>query len=206
MTHLSTPLRGMLLLVLLAGLLLAACGGDDDDEDAGDNAGGMSGHEMTSGDGEAVDSDLAFIDAMIVHHGSAIEMAELAAEHAERDEIRRLADEIIAAQTAEIEQLQAWRDEWFAGEPETDLSAMLDMPGMNMTADDARMLREAESFDDMFIEMMIPHHESAISMASDLQETTERPELQDLAEEIITAQQAEIEQMQDWQEAWSSGS
>jgi uncharacterized protein (DUF305 family) len=200
--HLWTPLRAMLLLALVAGLLFAACGGDDDDDAADDNAGGMSGHEMTDEGGGDVDPDLAFIDAMIVHHSSAIAMAELAGEHAEHDEIRELADEIIAAQSAEIEQLQAWRDDWFADAPKVDLAAMQDMPGMNMTADDEQMLRDADPFDAMFIEMMIPHHESAITMAEDLQASTDRPELQELAEEIITAQQAEIEQMREWQAEW----
>jgi uncharacterized protein (DUF305 family) len=133
-------------------------------------------------------------------------MAELAADLAEHDEIRTLADDIIAAQTAEIEQLRAWRDEWYPDAPETDLSGMMDMPGMNMSEVDMQMLRDADSFDEMFIDMMIPHHQSAIDMAGELQDETERPELQELASEIITAQQAEIEQMNEWRDAWFGAS
>ena len=223
MTYLWTPVRAMLALVLLAGLLVA-CGGDDDDDADGDATptlpatamddqmgnhatatdGAMDGHDM--GDSAEVDPDLLFLDAMIVHHGTALEMSEPAAELAEHEELRQLASDIIAAQRAEIEQMQAWRDEWFPGAPPSDLSGMHDMPGMSMSAEDLDMLREAESFDLMFIDMMIPHHESAVAMASDLQNTTQRPELQDLAAEIIATQQAEIEQMQAWRDAWSSGS
>jgi uncharacterized protein (DUF305 family) len=57
--------------------------------------------------------DLAFIEAMIPHHEGAIEMAEVALENSENEEIRVLAEEIIAAQRAEIEQMEAWREEWY---------------------------------------------------------------------------------------------
>ena len=73
---------------------------------------------------------------------------------------------------------------------------------MSMSDADMEMLREAEDFDEMFIEMMIPHHEAAIAMAEELQKTTERSELEQLTEDIITAQRAEIEQMRQWQAEW----
>jgi uncharacterized protein (DUF305 family) len=200
MTRLWNPLRAALLLSLLAGLLVAACGGDDDDADNDTNT--MTDHSMMTATDADVDPDLAFIDGMIVHHESAVAMAELAADLAEHEEIGMLASDIIAAQTAEIEQLQTWRDEWFPDAPETDLSGMLEMPGMNMSEDDMQMLRDADSFDAMFIDMMIPHHEAAIDMAGELQDETERRELQELASAIITAQQAEIQQMREWRDAW----
>src|SRR5688572_28798666 len=59
--------------------------------------------------------DANFIDSMLEHHQGAIDMAEMALEQAEHEEIRTLAQEIIVAQTSEIEQMQSWRNEWFAG-------------------------------------------------------------------------------------------
>lgn len=57
--------------------------------------------------------DLAFLSMMIPHHASAITMAEAVVEGSPREEVRMLADEIIAAQAAEIGQMQRWREQWF---------------------------------------------------------------------------------------------
>ena len=57
--------------------------------------------------------DRAFIDAMIPHHESAIEMAEVASEETDNSRIRDLTRRIIEAQEGEIEQMTAWREEWY---------------------------------------------------------------------------------------------
>lgn len=56
--------------------------------------------------------DIAFIDAMIPHHESAIEAARAAASRAQRAEIRQLAHEIIEAQQREIGTMRTWRSAW----------------------------------------------------------------------------------------------
>jgi len=163
----------------------------------------MSGDHQMGGSPEAgVDPDLVFIDAMIVHHQSAVMMAEMAQEASEREEIRTLTSEIIEAQETEIEQMGQWRDEWYPDAPESDLSGMMDMPGMDMSDDQMQMMEDAEDFDKMFIDMMVPHHESAIEMAKDLKTTTERPELRELTDAIITSQEGEIAQMEQWRAEW----
>ncbi len=57
--------------------------------------------------------DKAFIDAMIPHHASAIEMARVAYERTSDDEIKELSQNIIDAQAGEIEQMTGWRTEWY---------------------------------------------------------------------------------------------
>jgi uncharacterized protein (DUF305 family) len=57
--------------------------------------------------------DRAFIDAMIPHHQSAIEMARVAEEKSENPQIKHLAGHIISAQRSEIEQMEQWREEWY---------------------------------------------------------------------------------------------
>ena len=59
--------------------------------------------------------DRAFIDAMIPHHESALQMAKEAQTKAQRQEIKGLAGEIIAAQQKEIDQMKAWRAQWYPG-------------------------------------------------------------------------------------------
>ncbi len=63
----------------------------------------------------------------------------------------------------------------------------------------------SEDFDLMFIDMMIPHHESAIVMAKIALIRGDHPEVRDLAQSIITSQQAEIDQMRAWRDAWYPG-
>lgn len=57
--------------------------------------------------------DQAFIDAMILHHQSAIDAAQSALSYSSRDEIRQLAEAIIATQSREIDQLRQWRADWY---------------------------------------------------------------------------------------------
>jgi len=49
---------------------------------------------------------------------------------------------------------------------------------------------------------MIPHHQGAITMAQDALSKSKRPEIKQLAQEIITSQQKEIDQMKQWRQAW----
>lgn len=56
--------------------------------------------------------DKAFINAMIVHHEGAIRMAEQARHKAEHQELKNLAENIINAQTSEIEQMKQWKRDW----------------------------------------------------------------------------------------------
>jgi uncharacterized protein (DUF305 family) len=57
--------------------------------------------------------DKAFIDAMIPHHESAIEMAQVALEESDKPKIKKLAEGIVEAQTREITQMEGWRQQWY---------------------------------------------------------------------------------------------
>jgi len=60
--------------------------------------------------------------------------------------------------------------------------------------------------DEAFIEMMIPHHQGAVAMIGRFLDTTKRPELQQLARNIIRSQEREIAQMESWKRSWGAGS
>ena len=57
--------------------------------------------------------DQAFLSEMIVHHQGAVEMAQLALTNAKHQEIKRLANEIIAAQNTEIAEMKVWQKNWY---------------------------------------------------------------------------------------------
>lgn len=56
--------------------------------------------------------DKAFIEEMIIHHQGAIEMAELTAKNAKHDEIKQLGQDIISAQSKEIDTMKSWQVDW----------------------------------------------------------------------------------------------
>ncbi len=58
--------------------------------------------------------------------------------------------------------------------------------------------------DAAFIEIMIPHHQDAVAMSREIL-GTRRPELQQLARNIIRSQGREIAQMESWKRSWGTG-
>ncbi len=57
-------------------------------------------------------------------------------------------------------------------------------------------------FDTHFIDLMIPHHEGAIAMAKEALSQAQHPELKKMAEDVISSQQKEIEQLKQWRKTW----
>lgn len=139
-------------------------------------------------------SEQAFLEDMVPHHESAIAMAELALTKAQHPEVRSLAKSIVSSQQAEIAQMKAWHQAWFGSELKMGAGAMMDMSPLEMASGD--------EFDKMFLTMMIPHHASAVTMADSVKMSGPRPQVVELANEIISAQAKEIGEMQQWRERW----
>jgi uncharacterized protein (DUF305 family) len=152
--------------------------------------------------------DSHFIEQMIPHHEDAITMANLALTQAEHAEIKTLANNIIKAQSEEIDQMKLWYKSWFGNEvPNLNLSmgygmGMMMHGGMMGFETDVKTLENAKPFDKEFIEQMIVHHQMAVMMGQMLLRGTARPEMKRLAENIIVAQTEEINQMRAWYNAW----
>lgn len=133
--------------------------------------------------------DLRFLDQMIPHHQMAVHSAQMMLANAEQPELRDLAQRIIGAQQAEIGQMLAWRAAWY---PDASAAPALMMGGGMMGGG---MMHDQAQLSRLFLEMMIPHHEAAISMAEQALDESERPEIRALAEAIISSQRAEIDEM-----------
>jgi len=102
--------------------------------------------------------DLRFLDEMIVHHEGAAASALGMLADSSRPEMGDLAQRISTGQQRQIDQMRAWRQQWYpdAGAPPTGMDRMGGMMGGGTNSDAA---------DRMFLRMMIPHHQLAIDMA-----------------------------------------
>ena len=140
--------------------------------------------------------EIDFLQSMIDHHMMAVMMAELCVEKAVHRELRSLCRDIIAAQSAEIEQMQGWLQEWYGITYEPRMTRT-----MQKEMDRLAALSGAE-FEIVFMEMMVAHHEKAIREAERCVDRAYHPELEQLCEGIIATQSAEIEQMQQWLCEW----
>jgi uncharacterized protein (DUF305 family) len=146
-------------------------------------------------------ADIEFAQGMIAHHEQAIEMAEIALDPnvGASAEVADLATRIRGGQDPEVELMSGWLEA--AGEPVTmDLSdghEMSEMEGM-MTAEqmDAMAAMTGTGFDQMWLEMMIAHHEGAITQSQEVMAKGSNPDVLALADQIISAQQGEITEMQ----------
>ncbi len=187
-------------------------GGSMDHGGSMNHGSGMN-HSMMMDLGPAdANYDLRFIDAMIPHHQGAVEMATEALSKSQHPEIKKLAQDIISAQNREINELKQWRQAWYPSSGSTPMAwnaqagqmagmSKEQMQGMMMTMKEGLGAADAQ-FDLRFINAMIPHHEGAITMAQDAASKSKRPEIKKLAQDILTSQQKEIDQMKEWRKAW----
>ena len=172
--------RKLPVLLAVGSLALAGCGSDDDESGSSSGAKGNG-------------TDRAFVAAMIPHHESAVQMAEVAKQRGESEFVKNLADDIIRTQNEEIATM---RREDEALDIAGVKAGKLDVPDHMMGMDgDAKELQTADPFDKAFIDMMIPHHEGAVTMAKEEIAKGGDPELKALAEEVVTAQEREIKEM-----------
>lgn len=151
------------------------------------------------------DYDRIFIANMIEHHKGAVDMAKLAQANAKHQELKDMADAIIAAQSKEITDMETWQKDW--GYPSSSGEMMMDHSAMGMMADMGQMTEElkgltGDAFDKAFLSSMIEHHQSAINMAYPGQTNAKHDEIKQLTKAIVEAQSNEITQMKQWQKDW----
>jgi uncharacterized protein (DUF305 family) len=194
---------------IAAALTLAACGSSDHSAaeheamSSGPGSPSVSAPAASAGHNAA---DITFASDMIPHHQQALEMADLAASKATTAQVKSLAADIKAAQDPEIRTMSGWLTQW--GQPVPSASGGHDMADMShgegatmdgMMTDEQMQQLEAASgadFDRLWLELMIKHHEGAVSMATTAGRAGKSAEVKALAEQIVEAQKAEIATMQ----------
>ncbi|MFJ8145889.1 DUF305 domain-containing protein [Streptomyces sp. NPDC096048] len=140
-------------------------------------------------------ADVSYARMMIQHHAQALEMTELVPKQAESGQVKKLAERISAAQGPEITAMKGWLKNH--GEKESggghDHAAM---PGMATEAQ-LEKLRAAKgkAFDQLFLKLMITHHEGAITMATDVKSQGNNVRVEEMADDVVAQQTSEISRM-----------
>lgn len=141
--------------------------------------------------GAMVNSEADFIMEMIPHHQEAIDTSNYMLTRTDDPEFKQFLQSIVVSQTIEVAKMKEWHQLWF-NEPYKDdgrYEAM--MPNLEQ-ADDNDEARQ------QYLMGMIMHHTGAVQMASKVKTITTREELLAFADQIITVQNKEIEQMRSW--------
>lgn len=141
-------------------------------------------------------ADLDFVRMMIPHHQGAIGMAKYEIKHGTNFQMIQLAKSIIVEQSNEILQMKLWLknniDIVVKDNPVYHQSLMSAMEVMmqHMPASDS-----LTDTDKSFAAIMIPHHQAAIDMAKVILQFGRDRMVVRLAQNIISSQQIEIDQM-----------
>jgi uncharacterized protein (DUF305 family) len=182
---------------LVAALVFGACGGEQGDPT-----------DEPGRTGRFNDTDVAFAQEMIVHHGQALTMSKLADARAQDPRVRTLAAAIAAEQEPEIHAFTRLLRTW--GQPAPTGSAdtphmtphrptphpTRHMPTLPPMPDLSRMRdMHGTQFDRMFLQEMIAHHEAAVTMARAELRGGVNPEARQLAGHIEASQTGQISQM-----------
>lgn len=192
--------RTTLAALLVTVSALAACGNGEEASPQ---------QTRTASNGEAFNAaDVEFATDMIQHHAQALAMVDLTVGRQLDPEVQLLAEDIRTAQAPEIEQLTDWLNDWDQPIPETVrdhanaheggfMEMDPDMPGM-MTVEEMADLEATQGaeFQEMWLEMMIEHHQGAIEMARTEQSEGNHSGALDLAENIVSSQRDEVSMME----------
>jgi len=159
--------------------------------------------EQRAEDDSPNSADVSYAQMMIQHHSQALEMTEPAPDRAESTKVKRLAERIAAAQGPEITAMKGWLTT-HGKDAKTDEHdhdhEHAAMPGMATEAQ-LKKLRAAKgkAFDELFLTLMITHHEGAVSMATDVKAQGNNIQIEEMADDVIAQQTSEITRMRDMQ-------
>jgi len=143
--------------------------------------------------------DVMFAQMMIPHHQQAVELAAMVPDRSNNPDVIALAAKIAGEQQPEIDTMKALLLQWNVDPNE--MSHESGHAGMAMAGmvNDATMVRldslKGASFDMLWLQSMISHHQGAIEMAKTEIADGKSADLITLAKNIVAAQQAEIDQM-----------
>lgn len=148
----------------------------------------------------AGDFDLDFANMMIMHHQGAIDMSEAVIAKGMDTQIKTMAENIVTAQKAEIEQMQQFVKNYKMTSAKKETDEMHNELGETMKAMMEKMhtVPMTGNADKDYAAMMIPHHEGAVTMAKDELSHGKELGLKKMAQKMIADQNKEIAEFKAW--------
>lgn len=152
------------------------------------------------------EAEIRFVEMMIPHHQQAVEMSAPAPAQAKSAQVKSLAERIKAGQGAEISMMRSWLERnrrpatgghgGHGGHASPSATSHAGMAGM-ATPEQMKRLKAAkgEEFDRLFLTLMITHHQGALTMAEAAIDKGTDVVVQELAKDVQSSQQAEINRM-----------
>ncbi|MDA7849730.1 DUF305 domain-containing protein [Porticoccaceae bacterium] len=148
-------------------------------------------------------ADVHFMQGMILHHHQALLMSRLASDRTNNENVLDLAGRIDVSQDDEITLMQDWLKERSEMVPDpTDHHSRHMGHGMVGMATEEQMTNLADSksidFDELFLGLMITHHDGAIKMVKELRDqpgSAYDPLLNEFVSDVANDQAVEIERM-----------
>ena len=152
----------------------------------------MNGMKMTG------DFDYDFANTMVAHHQSAVDMAKEVISKGTNAEVKTMAQKIVTAQEAEIAQFKSIIANYKMPEMKADVKDEHNELGETMEKMETKMkgMTKTGNADKDFLMMMIPHHESAVTMGEDELSHGKNLELKKMAQKIMEDQSKEIKQFE----------
>lgn len=152
----------------------------------------MNGMKMTG------DFDYDFANTMVMHHQSAVDMAKEVISKGSNAEVKTMAQNIVTAQEAEIAQFKNITANYKMPEMKEESKEAHNELGETMEKMETKMkgMSKTGNADKDFLMMMIPHHESAVTMGEDELSHGKNLELKKMAQKIIEDQSKEIKQFE----------
>ena len=147
-------------------------------------------------------TDLQFLDMMMMHHADGVKMAQMGVDKAQNAGVKALAEKMAADQQKDIEEMQKMRDSHFSGQAKAEMMMVkgrqmtMEMM-MKMAQSDMQKLEAASGteFDRTFLDIFMKHHQMAIDMSKEETAKGKDAEIKKKAREIITKQTKEIGEM-----------
>lgn len=145
--------------------------------------------------------DLDFVLEMMPHHEGAIEMAKAIIKYSPNEDVKRIAQNIVTSQEAEMPLMQKLKSEFEKEKPSNKEDSQNYIKNYNEIKE--TMFKEMESVplttsaDQTFLRQMIYHHEGAIAMAKNILNYTQNVKLKESSENIVTTQSKGVNEMKE---------
>lgn len=143
------------------------------------------------------DPEIDFVKMMMLHHGGAINMANVELQAGTNDSLKRTAQKIVNEQQAEIQQFNTILATLTPDDSDPQFAAeqMDNMAKGGKVADEQIIIGD---IDNDFATLMIVHHQGAIDNASAYLHHGNNTQLKTMAAGIVSSQSIEIQEMSDW--------